>query len=105
MVKMNVGDLLQFKYKVLAVNQASGITEILGTVDVLGNGSEDDQSIIKIELLSVDCPNGAPCSPNVDCSPCTPMQCVPCVPQPNQPCQPCSDSGCVGGSQHPNMPK
>ena len=79
LVRMNAGDLLQFKYKVLAVQQATGVTEIVGTVDLLGNGSESDQSIVKIELLSVNCGTGpsVPCAPSIPCQPCTPLTCIP----------------------------
>ncbi len=81
LVKLNVGDQLQFKYKVLALQEATGVTEVVGTVDILGNGSTDDQSIVKIELLSVNCENGPIlCEPVVPCQPCIPQQCTPCVP-------------------------
>ena len=86
LVKLNKGDELQFKYKVLALNQSSGVSEVVGTVDILGNGSEDDQSIIKIELLSVNCPEPVPpvvpCEPVVPCAPCQPKQCDPALPIP-----------------------
>lgn len=81
LVKLNVGDLMQFKYKVLAVQQSTGVTEVVGTVDILGNGSTNDQSVVKIELLSVDCGNEPiGCQPVIACAPCTPIQCVPCTP-------------------------
>jgi len=89
LVRLAVGDVMQFKYKVLAVNQASGITEIAGTVDILGNGSTNDQSVVKVELISVDCANEpVSCLPVIPCAPCTPKQCVPCTPDGSEPCVP-----------------
>lgn len=81
LVRMNANDIMNFKYKVLAVQQATGVTEVVGTVDILGNGSADDQSIVKIELISVECDNGGttPCAPVTPCAPCVPEQCTPCV--------------------------
>ena len=91
MISLRAGDLVQMKYKVIALDAINGAIEIAGTVDLLGNGADMNGSIFKIHLLSADSPSTFPCVPSVPCQPCIPQQCVPCVPKP-------SGSMCDSGS-------
>ena len=84
MISLNAGDLVQLKYEILSIDPSSGVQNVVGTVDLAGNGTELNTTLFKIHLLSVNCAPGVdmPCALNVDCLPCTPMQCDPCTPSP-----------------------
>ncbi len=59
LIKLNKGDLVQAKYNVLAIDQTLGLIPVVGTIDILGNGT-DEQSVFLIHMLSATCgPN--PC--------------------------------------------
>lgn len=85
LLQLNAGDLIQVRYRILALDSALGLIDVAGTVDVFGNGSDIDNSFFKIHLLSVTCTD-LPCAPNIACEPCSPAQCTPCMPAANQRC-------------------
>lgn len=93
---LNAGDVVTMRYNILALNSASGLVSIPGTIDSQGDGTSANSSIFQIHMLSVNCPD-LPCAPSGQCSPCSPMQCVPCQPStmpcatciPCEPCKPC----------------
>lgn len=92
LASLKAGDVVEMKYEVLAINQSVGQISLSGTVDIIGNGTEDIASVFKISLLNVDCID-LPCAP-ISCAPiqpCTPRQCIPsCVtPAPCGPCESC----------------
>lgn len=82
LVSLRAGDVVTARYTVFALNDG-GFGSVAGTVDILGNGSTDNQSIFKIHYLSSDCvdlPCGGcnfncetkqdQCCPKLDCNPC-----------------------------------
>lgn len=78
LVKLDVGDVVTSVYNVLTIDQTLGFIALAGTVDFVGNGTEEDESIFKIILLSQQCPE-AVCDPVTPCSttPCD-THCTPC---------------------------
>ena len=104
LLSLNAGDKVTAKYNVLVMNDVTGFTNYVGTVNVLGTGVEENGSVFKIHYLSSDCKE-APCQPcaipcltgltgcnftcnltgcNIPCIPCTPTPpvcptgCTPC---------------------------
>lgn len=81
LISLNAGDVVTSVYTVLVMG-ASGLTPYVGTVNILGTGSEEDGSVFKILLLSSNAaPGPVACSVNppivVACSavsnPCQPL--------------------------------
>lgn len=68
---LKVGDIVQMKYNILALDQSSGVINVPGVVDSIGNGTDANTSGFKIHMLSVDCAD-LPCSPSIACIPCMP---------------------------------
>lgn len=85
-LSLKVGDIVQMRYKILALDQLSGVIEVPGTVDSIGDGTDKNTSQFKIHMLSVDCGTEMPCAPSIPCQPCTPMVCTPCIPSENCDC-------------------
>lgn len=86
LISLLAGDKVTMKYKVKALDAASGLIDVIGTVDIFGNGLEDGNSVFKISLLNVDCLPSEMCQPSVQCQPCSPMRCTPCIPSQNCGC-------------------
>lgn len=80
LISLNAGDQVQLKYNVLVIDSVGGLVPLVGTIDNSGNGTEDNSSLFKIHLLSVNAPSIIPCAPVIPCSPSNPLTCVPCNP-------------------------
>jgi hypothetical protein len=91
LVHLHAGDVAQVVLQDIALNQTSGVMDIAGTTDLLGNGTDINTSYLRITLLNVDCatPLCTPCTPT-PCQPSTPLTCGPCTSLPGcEPCNPC----------------
>lgn len=90
LLSLKAGDKVQIQFKILYLDQTLGLQELVGSVDVAGNGTENDSSLFKIHYLSSDCavPPCEPCDTTceVTCEPCDPNPCKPC-----NPCNPCEN--------------
>lgn len=84
LIHLNAGDRVHSVYEVGVMNDTLGFTTLVGTVSILGNGTEDGTSLFKINLLSADC-FGEPI-----CYPCDPY-CEPADDCCFQYCQPCCE--------------
>ena len=101
LLSLQAGDVVTCRYKVLVMTD-SGFTDYVGNVNILGTGAEENGSVFKIHLLSIDCPpNSTGCGPCPTgqsgttgclqecpelCLPATSTVCVPCVPSEPIPC-------------------
>ena len=92
LISLRAGDKVSARYNILVMTDGGGFGNYVGTVVVKGNGTEENESFLKIHYLSSnDCPGTVP--------PCL----FPCV-QPvcdqiiNHPCPPCHENPpiCVG---------
>ena len=109
LLSLKAGDIVTCRYRVLVMEDGLGFTNYVGTVNVLGTGVEENGSVFKIHLLSIDCEE-LPCVPCTTgesgttgclqecpelCAPCQPVFCAPCVPVGPQPCScACCPSSC-----------
>lgn len=97
-VTLHAGDVVITHYDIRYID-AGGLQEAVGTVQLLGNGTEEHQSVFKIIQLSPLCSTTPPCSSTcvpvtVPCNPIL-VTCVPvetsCTPL-SVVCSPCSTS-------------
>lgn len=84
LIKLKKGDVVTAAYNLLVVDSTSGFTPLAGTILIQGNGTDENESLFKIHLLSADCSNSPLCPPVTVCgstAPCPtcPPCCVPCV--------------------------
>jgi hypothetical protein len=81
-LSLKLGDIVTAQYNILSLNSSNGLITVAGTVDILGDGTENNTSSLKLELLSATCAAGnvTACAPVIPCTPCVPMTCVPCTP-------------------------
>jgi len=76
LISLTAGDLRTTRYNVLVMTDA-GFIPYVGTITMLGNGSEENASVLKIHYLSSDCTDQVECPP---CMPCTSIPCnLPCI--------------------------
>lgn len=100
LLSLNAGDVVTSRFRVLVMADGVGLTDYVGTVNILGTGIEENGSVFKIHLLSVDCLD-LPCVPCITgasgstgcfqecpevCVPCQPIPCIPCTPIIPEPC-------------------
>lgn len=86
LISLKAGDQITMRYNVLALDSSSGLSNVAGTVDVVGSGTENGNSVFKISLLNMDCTE-LPCAPSI---PCTRNTCTPCTPQQGGSCRSCT---------------
>lgn len=77
LLSLKAGDVVTSVLEVISIDQTLGVQNVIGTVDLLGNGTEVDSSIAKIIYLSSDCLTSS-------CQPCEVH--VPCEPHHHNPC-------------------
>lgn len=102
LLSLKAGDVVTSVYRIFVMKDGVGFDDYDGTVNILGTGSEENGSVFKIHLLSIDCDSNTPCAPCITgesgaegcpdecpelCAPCQPAVCSPCVPVGPQPCQ------------------
>lgn len=91
---LNAGDVIELAYDLITVDQTSGSMNIVGTVDLLGNGTENGFStVFKIALLNVDCLD-LPCAPCIPGTISAPRECAVCPSADFQPCEVCNPCVC-----------
>lgn len=100
LLSLTAGDQITSRYKVLVMQDGVGLADYVGTVNILGTGTEENGSVFKIHLLSIDCPNTTPCTPCTTgesgtngCPPC-PELCTPCQSSPCNICTPINPDPC-----------
>ena len=101
LLSLKAGDVVTSVYRILVMKDGVGLDDYTGTVNILGTGSEENGSVFKIHLLSIDCDTLTPCGPcgtgesgsdgcpeecPALCQPCQPVFCAPCIPIAPQPC-------------------
>lgn len=98
LISLKAGDVVTSAFNVLVMQDSVGLADYVGTVNIIGTGSEENGSVFKIHLLSQDCPNFTPCpacTGATGCSsggcpsrttPCTSVQVAPCTPVGPNPC-------------------
>jgi hypothetical protein len=72
LISLKAGDQVSARYNVFVMTDATGFSPYVGTVQILGTGSEAQGTIFKIHYLSSDCTE-LPCVPCT--STCTPVPC------------------------------
>lgn len=87
LILLNAGDVITMKYEVFVIDQVLGLTQLVGTIDIPGNGTLNGNAFFSIHYLS-----SLNCLPTV-CEPCVPVS-EPC-PQVNVDCSDmCLPDGC-----------
>ena len=81
LITLQAGDKVTMKYDVLTLDPVSGLIKVNGTVNIVGSGIEDGNSLFKIILLS-SLGNGS----TTPCQPC-PQVTIPCS-SATTPCDP-----------------
>jgi hypothetical protein len=93
LLSLKAGDLVSARYNVFVMSD-TGFMPYIGTCTMLGNGSEENASMLKIHYLSSDC-ESQPCEP-CNLIPCTTtpcaLPCSSCVDCPNMSC--CEETDC-----------
>ncbi len=74
-ISLQAGDIVTAVFGVTAISDTTGSYSVVGTVDLSGNGTEFNSTMIKIQLDSVTCTDMPVCAPSV---PCELNECTPC---------------------------
>lgn len=81
LISLKAADVVTIRFKVIVLDDIAGTIDYVGTMVLLGDGTEVDRTLFKIHYLSSDC------TP-VDCGPC---MTAPCDNTCMDICHPCND--------------